>query len=99
VPAATPAGPDAIATFGMERRIAESAPDRLDSRLAGAFDGWEPNSKLTLENGQVWQVVDGSRAYYGQLDKPKASVTRGMLGSFYLQIEGVSQTPRVRRVK
>lgn len=95
--AAPPPAP--TGTFGLEQRIAESAPDRLDSRLAAVIDGWEPNTRFTLENGQVWQVSDGSRAYYGSLDKPKVSITRGMLGSFYMSIEGVAQTPRVRRVQ
>ena len=99
-PAAAPSASAAPAgTFGLERRIAESAPDRLESRLAGVVEGWGPNTRFTLENGQVWQVSDGSRAYYGTLDKPKVSITRGMLGSFYMSIEGVAQTPRVRRVQ
>jgi hypothetical protein len=106
-PAATgatpPARPAATATpsdrFGLEQRDNRSAPERLESRIAGSIEGWEPNTRFTLENGQVWQVVDGSRAYYGPMSQPKVVVSRGLLGSFYLQIEGVNQLPRVRRVQ
>jgi hypothetical protein len=92
-------GTSPVSTFGLERRIVDAAPDQLSSRLAGTIDGWGPNARFTLENGQVWQVVDGSRAYYGTLKQPKVTINRGMLGSFYMSIEGVNQTPRVRRVE
>jgi hypothetical protein len=100
-PAAAPRSAPAAGadSFGMERREATTAPDRLESRLAGAFEGWEPGTRFTLENGQVWQIVDGSRAYYGRQAQPRVVVSRGLLGSFYLQIEGVNQSPRVRRVQ
>lgn len=83
----------------MERRESREMPDRLESRLAETIEGWEPNTRFRLDNGQVWQVVDGSRAYYGKLERPRVVVSRGMLGSFYLQIDGVNQAPRVRRVQ
>lgn len=85
--------------FGMERHESREMPDRLESRLADTIEGWEPNTRFRLDNGQVWQVVDGSRAYYGKLERPRVVVSRGMLGSFYLQIDGVNQSPRVRRVQ
>lgn len=93
---AVPASP--ADNFGLEQRDSRAAPERLESRIAGSIEGWEPNTRFTLENGQVWQVVDGSRAYYGTISQPKVVVSRGLLGSFYLQIEGVNQLPRVRRV-
>jgi len=100
--AAAPAGAAAATAaerFGMERRESREMPDRLESRLAETIEGWEPNTRFRLDNGQVWQVVDGSRAYYGKLERPRVVVSRGMLGSFYLQIDGVNQAPRVRRVQ
>jgi hypothetical protein len=97
--AATAEAADPADRFGLERRDAQAGPDRLESRLAESISGWEPNTRFTFENGQVWQVVDGSRAFYGRLERPKVIVSRGLLGSFYLQIDGVNQTPRVRRVQ
>ena len=100
--AAAPVGSapgSAAERFGMESRDSRSMPERLESRLAETIEGWEPDTRFRFENGQVWQVVDGSRAYYGKLERPRVAVSRGMLGSFYLQIEGVNQAPRVRRVQ
>ena len=38
------------------------SPDRTEfsSRISGEFSGWGPNSVFTLDNGQQWQVTDGS---------------------------------------
>jgi hypothetical protein len=54
-------------------------------------------TRLKLENGQVWEVVDASKAAYS-LERPAVRVSRGVLGSFFIEIQGVSRTPRVRRV-
>ncbi len=53
---------------------------------------------LTLKNGQAWRVVDGSRAVY-DLDGPGVRIVPGVLGSFMLEVEGVAQRARVKRVK
>jgi hypothetical protein len=56
-PAAVAAAPE----FGFESRVPAGVPEAVESRIAGRFDGWEPGMKIRLENGQVWQVSDGSR--------------------------------------
>lgn len=75
-----------------------SGPDSIESVIPGAFDGWAANSRIKLGNGQVWQVSDGSSAFY-KLRDVKVRVKRGSFGSFYLEIDGVNQAPRVRRVE
>jgi hypothetical protein len=99
-PAAAPAAPAAV--FGLESRTAPAASPQplpsIDSNIDGVFDGWLPRSQLKLANGQVWEIADGSQAAY-DLKSPKVRVTRGVSGSFFMAVEGVAQTPRVRRVK
>jgi hypothetical protein len=46
----------------------------------------------------VWEVSDGSTTAYN-LRSPKVKITRGVSGTFFMAIEGVSQTPRVRRLR
>ncbi len=83
------------ASFGLP---APAAPaDELHSRVVGHFDGWEAKTVLRLENGQHWQIVDGSRAAYS-LDSPQVQITRGAFSGYVMVIEGVAQRPRVRRV-
>jgi hypothetical protein len=101
-PSAPAAAVAPAAAFGLESRQAPpNTPARLEaieSAIDGAFDGWLPRSQLKLANGQVWEIADGSQAAY-RLQSPKVKITRGVSSSFFIAIEGVSQTPRVRRVK
>jgi len=103
-PAAPTAPAAAAASFGLPAPAAAPAQPgavvagALESSIAGAFDGWQPQSRIRLANGQVWQVTDGSEGVYTRRD-PKVRISRGSLGSFFMQIDGISQTPRVRRVE
>lgn len=105
-PAASPAAPppaavDLVSKFGQEAiRPPTGTPElkRIESRILGRFQGWGPNSHLTLENGQVWRIADGSEAFY-DLQDPKATVHRGLLGAFFLEVQGVGFNVRVTRVR
>lgn len=84
------------ASFGLP---APDAPvQELRSRIVGHFDGWEARAVLRLENGQHWQIIDGSRTSYS-LDNPQVHIARNVFGGYVMVIEGVAQRPRVRRVK
>lgn len=108
-PAAAPAAPAAPTAagavtpppggnFGFENRLPEGAPEVLTSRIVGEVGFFESGTRFTLENGQVWQVVDGTRGAYN-LTNPAVRIERALLGSFLLRIDGVNQTPRVRRIR
>ena len=45
----------------------------------------------------MWQLVEDSRGAYNLRD-PKVTIRRAALGSFMMDIDGVNQTLRVRRV-
>ncbi|WP_221032238.1 hypothetical protein [Actomonas aquatica] len=70
----------------------------VSSRLTEEFRGWNAGTLFRLENGQVWRVVEGK--YWSPREDAGKAVTikPGMLGSFFLEIEGVRQTPRVELV-
>lgn len=96
---AKPAAPASEATrFGLPATTAPARLESIESRIPGHFSGWQADSRIRLENGQVWQVTDGS-SRFADLDNPKVTVLRGALGSFFLDIEGVNPSPRVRRVQ
>jgi hypothetical protein len=85
--------------FGYEELTpAPKGLDKIDTRVMGKFEGWWPNAKIALVNGQVWQVADGSSRVY-ELDSPKVTITRGLFGAFYLNVDGENWTVRVRRVQ
>jgi len=92
------AGAPVAADFGLPQKPAFERSEALETSVTGSFDGWGPDEKITLANGQVWQIIDGSSAGYSLRD-PKVRITRGMFGTFFMQVDGVSQTPKVRRVR
>ncbi len=102
--ASAPVAPSKEEVFGLNPAMA-AAPKRKEeaksvtSTIEGSFDGWRPGAQVRLANGQVWRVVDGSEVALSRRDNPKVSIERGMLGAFYLKIEGSNNTARVSRVK
>ena len=97
-PAAATSGPVTAPVFGFEKRALEGAPEAIESRIVGRFEGWGPKSQIRLENGQVWQVTDDSRGVVDLRD-PKVRVTRAAFGTFFLEFEGRNRAPRVKRVE
>ena len=84
--------------FGLEGKVAESV-DAVTSTLPGTFDGWGPRQVFRLANGQVWRMVEGGSGTYPPRQNPKVTVRRAFMGSFLMEIEGVNQALRVRRVE
>jgi hypothetical protein len=99
-PAAAPAAasPSLLSRFGFENRAQPDELPTVESHIPGRFEGWGPKSAIALANGQVWQVIDDS-ARTAYRENPKVTVRRGSLGSFFLDIEGVNPSPRVRRIQ
>jgi len=101
-PAAAPApatsSPSLLSRFGFENRAQPDELPAVETHIPGRFEGWGPKSAIALANGQVWQVIDDS-ARTAYRENPKVTVRRGSLGSFFLDIEGVNPSPRVRRVQ
>lgn len=96
--AATPERPGPEGTFGLEARQRDGTADALASRIVGSITQFENGTRFTLENGQVWQIVDDTRGVYA-LENPPVRIERAFLGSFLMTIEGVNQRPRVRRIR
>lgn len=86
-------------TFGMERKIAESEQlDEIHTSFEGEFTGWEAKQEFALANGQVWKIADGSTGYH-RISNPKIRIKRGVFGVFFMTIEGLNKSPKVKRVK
>jgi hypothetical protein len=93
------AAPSTDPSFGLPAKPPPPAQDAVESTIVGRFDGWIPDGRITLANNQVWQINDGSTAAYSPRQDPKVRITRGTLGSYFLEVEGLSQTPRVKRIR
>ena len=97
--AAAPASsPTLMQRFGFEGRAQPDELPSVESTIPGLFEGWAPRSSFKLANGQVWQVNEET-SRMARLQSPKVKIVRGAMGSFFMEIEGVSQSPRVRRIQ
>lgn len=98
---ATPASPvaaEAARQFGLEANVRRVELDVIESRIEGRFNGWNANDQIALANGQIWQVSDGSLGVFSAIN-PKVSVRRGTFGTYFMEIEGINRSPKVKRVK
>jgi hypothetical protein len=99
-PAAAAPAATAEQRFGLEQvKRKEAEPQSIESTIEGDFSGWEAGAQIRLANGQVWRVVDGSSAVLSPMKNPKVKVTRNILGTLFLEIEGTNNSPKVRRVR
>ncbi len=73
-------------------------PDFIVSHIPGAFDGWRPNMRINLANGQVWRVIDDSESFVSG-DNLKVKLVKGMLGAIHLEVEGSNKIASVKRVR
>ncbi len=96
--AVSPIAPQTPAQFGLESKAYKTELDSVQSRIVGRFEGWNAGSRIKLENGQVWQISDDTSRFL-DLNNPKIVVRRGVLGAFYLEIEGTNHSPKVRRLQ
>lgn len=96
---AAPTQAEMAAMFGREPELLKSARlDAIETSIAGPFDGWVRGQRIRLANGQVWKVVDDTEDVV-ELNNPKVTVKRGLLGAIFLDIEGAHRNPKVQRVQ
>lgn len=86
------------AEFGLPPKQTAVGVDRIESTIKGRLEGWQQGSRIRLANGQLWQVTDDSRGVC-ECDNRKVVVTRGAFGTYFLEIEGKGNAPRVKRIE
>jgi hypothetical protein len=76
----------------------ESDRDVIESAIVGEVPGWTGRTRVTLENGQVWQQAESSTKGYS-LNSPKVKIKPMSFGSWLMYVEGCSCDIRVKRIK
>lgn len=98
-PAAAAATPsDRASTFGLAPKPDPDELQLVRTHLPGPFQGWSPKQRFTLANGQVWEISDDSSAF-GRGNDVRVTLRRGTLGSYFIEFDGVTKSPRARRVE
>ena len=71
----------------------------IESVIVGEFRGFGMGKKYTLQNGQVWEQVEpASLAGVRKNDVP-VKIKPGLLGVWYMKIDGYNTQAKVRRIK
>lgn len=73
--------------------------EAIVSRLAGDYEGWNGRTVFKLENGQVWQQAGAGERIDDKRRAPAVKIYPGMMGAYWLEIEGVRERVKVRPVK
>ena len=73
--------------------------DPIESSIAGEFSGFAKGKRYTLENGQVWQQTDDARLAGIRRTDPKVSIKPGLMGVWYLRIDGFNTSAKVQRIE
>lgn len=74
-----------------------NSSDVIESNIDGEFNGWDGETIFKLTNGQIWQ--QSAYAYtYHYAYRPKVMIINNN-GRYLMQVEGVSGTIQVKRLK
>ncbi|KRG83146.1 hypothetical protein ABB34_12865 [Stenotrophomonas daejeonensis] len=71
----------------------------IEAALVGEFTGFGKGRQYTLDNGQLWEQTDDARVAGVRRQAPKVKITPGLMGVWYLQVEGLNTRAKVRRSK
>ena len=72
----------------------------IQSRIAGEFRGFADGRTYTLENGQVWQQIDGARLDGVRGAGLEVTIKPASFGNaWYLRVKGYNTAAKVKRTK
>ncbi|MBV9546069.1 MAG: hypothetical protein JOY61_16985 [Chloroflexi bacterium] len=69
----------------------------MDDRIDGEFTGWSGDTVFRLENGQIWQQAE-SAYLYSYAFNPRVLIYPSS-GTWRMQVDGVTETIAVRRLR
>jgi hypothetical protein len=72
-----------VATSAVDKAVKENkvqAPEVIESRIVGPFNGYNGRTVFTLENGQHWAQSQRDTAYFRTIDSPPVVIVKSGLG-------------------
>lgn len=71
----------------------------IEASIVGEFDGFGSRKRYTLDNGQVWEQTDGATLAGVRKSNPKVRIKPGMMGVWWMRIDGYNTQAKVQRVE
>ena len=93
---------DAKKNFESENRgfIHFGSDEDFEAHIVGEFRGFAQGRNYTLDNGQVWQQIDGASLEGVRKTDPVVKLSPGIIGNtWWLRIVGYNTQAQVKRVK
>lgn len=69
------------------------------AKLEGDFNGFGKAKQYVLDNGQVWQQTDTATLSGVRKSNPQVAIKPGIMGVWYMRIEGYNTQAKVQRIK
>lgn len=70
------------------------------AKIDGEFRGFGSGRSYTLDNGQVWEQIDGASLAGVRLSAPQVKINPSLIGNaWYLSVAGYNTRAKVQRVK
>lgn len=87
-------------TFGAERLGKEKTNrvDEISNVAKGTYKLIRKGTKITLKNGQVWEVIE-NRSFSLNKTDPSLSIEKGIFSAYYLKFTGYNTRLKVKRIK
>jgi hypothetical protein len=91
------ARPAAVRVQPTRSEAQPATADMIETGILGDFTGWDGSTVFHLENGQIWQQSSfGSVHMFARSPRVTLVATPG---GWRMEVEGVSQTVYVRRIR
>jgi len=84
---------------GMKGEKEDEDRSTINSRILGAFSGWDGQTVFKLENGMIWAQVDKDKFWIKEIENPEVVIEPGLFGTWRLSVEGYNSDCRVERIQ
>ena len=71
----------------------------IESVIVGEFTGFGKGKKYTLQNGQVWEQIEPASLSGVRKTDVSVKIKPGVLGNWFMKIDGYNTAAPVRRIK
>ena len=73
--------------------------EAIESSIVGEFKGFGKGKKYTLQNGQVWEQIEPASLSGVRKTDVSVKIKPGVLGNWFMKIDGYNTQAKVRRIK
>ncbi|WP_202844440.1 hypothetical protein [Luteimonas saliphila] len=71
----------------------------IEANIVGEFNGFGSRKRYRLDNGQVWEQTDAATLAGVRKSNPKVRIKPGLMGAWWMSIDGYNTRAKVQRVE